>query len=91
LPTFLETLYPGQWRDLPLCTEWTVHQLVAHVISYEELSRVGLAARFAKGWLMADRVITVGVWVRRPHTTELVALVRAYAVPRDSPPDSEEP
>lgn len=83
LADFLETLDPDQWQASTLCTEWTVHQVVAHLISYDELTRLGLVARFAKGWLGPDDVNAVGVReyaARAP--AELVALIRKYAVPR---------
>lgn len=72
LADFLETLDPDQWQAPSLCTEWTVHEVVAHLISYEELSRLGL-----------DGVNAVGVREYAARTpAELVALVRAHAVPR---------
>jgi uncharacterized protein (TIGR03083 family) len=49
LVAFLETLTPQEWRARSLCDEWTVKDVVAHVVSYEELSPLGLMKRFAKG------------------------------------------
>lgn len=83
LADFLETLDPDQWQAPSLCTEWTVHEVVAHLISYEELGRLGLIARFVKGRLGVDGVNAVGVREYAARTpAELVALVRAHAVPR---------
>ncbi len=49
LLAFLRTLTPQQWGAPTLCSEWTVTEVVAHVVSYEELGVAGLVARFAKG------------------------------------------
>lgn len=46
---FLATLAPHQWEAATLCPGWNVKDVVAHVISYEELGPLGLAKRFAKG------------------------------------------
>jgi uncharacterized protein (TIGR03083 family) len=35
----LGTLAPEQWRAPSLCAGWSVHDVVAHVLSYEELGR----------------------------------------------------
>jgi uncharacterized protein (TIGR03083 family) len=59
LAAFLETLTPQEWLAPSLCTSWTVKDVVAHVVSYEELSPIGLAKRFAKGWVV--RANEVGV------------------------------
>ena len=49
LAEFLATLTPDQWAAPSLCTKWSVKDVVAHVISYEELGIGGLLKRFAKG------------------------------------------
>jgi uncharacterized protein (TIGR03083 family) len=49
LAAFLATLTPQEWSAKSLCTKWTVKDVVAHVVSYEELSPFGLAKRFARG------------------------------------------
>lgn len=59
LAAFLKTLTPQEWHAISLCDEWTVKDVVAHVISYEELSVVGLMKRFAKGRVV--RANEVGV------------------------------
>jgi uncharacterized protein (TIGR03083 family) len=46
---FLATLTPPQWEAATLCSRWNVKDVVAHVISYEELRPLGLLKRFAKG------------------------------------------
>jgi uncharacterized protein (TIGR03083 family) len=49
LAAFLETLRPQEWHAPSLCERWTVKDVVAHVVSYEELTLFGLMRRFAKG------------------------------------------
>jgi len=49
LAAFLETLTPQEWHAQSLCDGWTVKDVVAHMVSYEELTPFGLMKRFAKG------------------------------------------
>jgi uncharacterized protein (TIGR03083 family) len=49
LAAFLATLTPQEWQAQSLCDRWTVKDVVAHIVSYEELSPLGLVKRFAKG------------------------------------------
>lgn len=81
LAEFLATLSPEQWRAPSLCTEWTVKDVVAHVISYEELGIVGVVRRFAKGHVV--RANAVGVAEYRERTPEqLVDFLRNHLHPR---------
>ncbi|MGX9674504.1 maleylpyruvate isomerase family mycothiol-dependent enzyme [Mycobacterium sp. HM-7] len=59
LAAYLRTLSDADWRAPTLCTEWTVKDVVAHVVSYEELSAVGLLKRFVRGRIV--RANEVGV------------------------------
>jgi len=59
LADFLATLTPQDWDAPSLCSEWSVKDVVAHVISYEELGALGLLRRFAKGRIL--RANQVGV------------------------------
>ena len=59
LAAFLRTLQPQDWNAASLCNGWTVKDVVAHMISYEELGVLGLAKRFAKGRVV--RANEVGV------------------------------
>jgi len=52
LAAFLQTLTPQEWHAQSLCDRWTVKDVVAHVVSYEELTPFGLMKRFAKGWIV---------------------------------------
>ncbi len=57
----LETLTPEQWEIPSLCAGWTVHDVVAHVISYEGLGPRAVLARVAKGRFNPDRANEIGV------------------------------
>jgi uncharacterized protein (TIGR03083 family) len=59
LASFLQTLTPEEWNAASLCDGWTVKDVVAHVVSYEELTILGLIKRFAKGRVV--RANEVGV------------------------------
>lgn len=82
LADFLETLTPEQWERPSLCSEWTVREVVAHLISYEEIGLREFAGRFLRaglrfGGMNARRLEEFGA--RTPR--ELVAYVRAHAKP----------
>jgi len=79
----LATLTPEQWATPSLCTGWTVHDVVAHVLSYDGLSTGGLARRLAEGRFRPDRVNAVTLAeCRQRSSDELVELMRKYARPR---------
>ncbi len=48
LAGFLATLSPEQWQAPSLCEGWRVHDVVAHMLSYDELSATQLASRMAR-------------------------------------------
>lgn len=80
---FLETLSPEQWEAQSLCAGWRVRDVVAHVISYDELDLRETVGRILRGWFVLDRVNAVAKAhydTRGPQ--ELVAVVRKCAEPR---------
>lgn len=84
--TFLATLSPQQWEAATLCVGWRVRDVVAHMISYDELSVRGLVARFAKGWFLPDRVNAVGLAEYNMRSSEeLLALLKDHLEPRGLP------
>ena len=52
----LEELTPEQWESPTLCERWRVREVVAHAVSYDELTRLGLVSGFARGFLQTDRI-----------------------------------
>lgn len=83
LADLLATLTPAQWDAPSLCAGWRVRDVVAHMFSYEELSTVGLVARFVRGGILPDRVNGAGVAAYAGHSPDdLLALVRDHQQPR---------
>jgi uncharacterized protein (TIGR03083 family) len=78
----VEGLTPEQWRAPSLCEGWTVRDVVTHMLSYEELGPRQLAARFARGLFLVNRVNAVGLAENAGRTpAELVDLLRAHLTP----------
>lgn len=65
LATFLATLTPQQWEAPSLCAGWTVKDVVAHVVSYEDLGAVGLLRRFVKGRIVHANQVGVDEFAAR--------------------------
>jgi uncharacterized protein (TIGR03083 family) len=68
LAAFLATLTPVEWMAPSLCDKWSVKDVVAHMVSYEDLGFVGLIKRFLKGRIV--RANEVGVEEFSPMTPE---------------------
>lgn len=83
LLNLLETLSDAQWRAPSLCRPWTVHQVVAHVVSYEELDRAHLAVTLVRSGLMLSRANArqLARYERRTPS-ELMELLRRHLRPR---------
>jgi uncharacterized protein (TIGR03083 family) len=83
LADFLATLTAAQWSGPTLCAGWQVQDVVAHMISYDELSPIGSLHRLAKGRLSLHRANEIGIaeYVSR-GPDELVELLRRHLVPR---------
>lgn len=80
---FLAGLSAEQWDRPTLCTDWTVRDVVAHIMSYEGMTTAQLVGRFLRGGLMTDRINALGVADLADHPSErLVAMVREHAYPR---------
>lgn len=81
LADFLATLTPPDWEAPSLCTQWSVKDVVAHVVSYEELGALGLLKRFAKGRVV--RANQVGVDEFADLTPQqLLEFLRGHLQPR---------
>jgi uncharacterized protein (TIGR03083 family) len=53
---FLATLSPRQWQAPTLCEQWRVRDVVAQVISYDDLDPRGLLALAARGRFRLGRI-----------------------------------
>ena len=81
LAAFLGTLTPQEWNAPSLCTKWTVKDVVAHMVSYEELSPFGLAKRFARGWVVHANEVGVKEFATK-SPQELMEFLGRHLRPR---------
>lgn len=81
LADFLATLAPQDWQAPSLCSRWTVKDVVAHVVSYEELGPLGLVRRFAKGWVIRANQVGVDEYSAL-SAPQLLAFLRDHLQPR---------
>jgi uncharacterized protein (TIGR03083 family) len=83
LAALLRELTAEQWEAPTLCTEWPVRDVVAHVISYEELDARGLLRRYVRGRFVPRRVNAVGVADYAGHRPEqLIEVLERHLRPR---------
>jgi uncharacterized protein (TIGR03083 family) len=80
LAAFLAGLPPEQWEAPSLCSDWSVADVVAHVVSYEGVGPVDLVRRFARGFDGGNALALADLGPRSPE--ELLALVRESRDPR---------
>lgn len=81
LAAYLRTLPDAVWQAPTLCTEWSVKDVVAHVVSYEELSVLGLLQRFVRGGIV--RANEVGVRDFAAYTpAQLLDFLEAHLRPQ---------
>lgn len=86
LAAFLATLSPQQWQAPTLCAQWRVRDVVAHVISYDELDTRGLLAHALQGRLRPGRVNAITLAAYSTHSPDqLLALLKAHLQPRGLP------
>jgi uncharacterized protein (TIGR03083 family) len=81
LAEFLSTLRPEDWQAPSLCDGWTVKDVVAHVISYEDLDVIGLITRFAKGRIVRANEVGVEEFATM-SADELLAFLHSHLQPR---------
>ncbi|NKZ13265.1 maleylpyruvate isomerase family mycothiol-dependent enzyme [Mycolicibacterium septicum DSM 44393] len=81
LAEFLATLTPEQWHAESLCAGWTVKDVVAHVVSYEELNLAGLLKRFAKGRVVHANEVGVAEYSTM-STDELLEFLNRHLRPQ---------
>jgi uncharacterized protein (TIGR03083 family) len=83
LADYLDTLTAAEWNRPSLCPGWSVRDVVGHIVSYDVLSWPGLVALTARSGFSLRLANERGVeQSRRLGTDELVARLRAHAVPR---------
>ncbi len=86
LAAFLATLTPQQWQAPTLCTRWLVRDVVAHVISYDNLGARALIAVAARARFRPGRINDTALARYGQHTPEqLLALLSGNLQPRGQP------
>ncbi|GAA4894980.1 maleylpyruvate isomerase family mycothiol-dependent enzyme [Actinomycetospora straminea] len=82
LADFLAGLTAEQWDAPTLCHRWSVRDVVAHIISYDDLGPTAFVGRFAAGRFNPDQVNQVGVDQYRQLTPdELLAELKGHLHP----------
>jgi uncharacterized protein (TIGR03083 family) len=78
----LESLRPVQWAQLSLCTEWTVRDVVAHLVSYDCTNAVAFVVLLVMTGFSVNRTndVLLRRWRRRPDERLLVAFRRGPRV-----------
>jgi uncharacterized protein (TIGR03083 family) len=72
LLTLLGELTPDQWRSPSLCAQWSVRDVAAHVVSYDELSTLTTVGTFLRGGLRTRSVNDVALARYRDLTPDEV-------------------
>jgi len=83
----LAHLAPEQWATPSLCTEWTVHQVLAHLLSAAKMTPLRFFTRFARAGFTFDRFTAEQVAIESaggPAAT--LAAFRAAEPRRTAPP-----
>ena len=83
LADFLAVLGADQWSALSLCSEWNVSDVVAHIISYDELSVTGIVGAFVQGHFKPQRINQNRLEHYRDRSPDqLLTLLSAHLEPR---------
>ena len=82
----LHRLTPEQWDAPSLCAGWRVRDVVTHVVSYDELSKLETVTTFLRGRLRTGDVNEVALdRYRNLSTDEILDLVTRCQRPRGLP------
>lgn len=81
LAAFLRTLTPEEWAAPSLCDGWSVKDVVAHVVSYEELGLFGLIKRFLNGGIVRANEVGVKEFASM-SPPELLEFLNSHLEPR---------
>ncbi|WP_420037568.1 maleylpyruvate isomerase family mycothiol-dependent enzyme [Streptomyces sp. cg28] len=83
----LERLDGDQWEAPSLCAQWTVHDVVAHMVDTARTTRLGFLAGLARARFDFDRQNTRGVARERGASPqETLERLRQVASRRSTPP-----
>ena len=83
LADYLGDLDATAWDAPSLCEGWSVRDVAAHIVSYDELGVGPLTARFIRGRFLPDRINAVGVAANGHRSPDqVVTLLRRHATPQ---------
>lgn len=83
LADFLESLSPAEWSQPSLCTGWSVHDVGAHVPSYDVLGWGGTIGHLARsGFSLSRANRSMVARLRGLDPGEVVDRLRTHAEPR---------
>ncbi|AXT84031.1 hypothetical protein C6I20_01690 [Aeromicrobium sp. A1-2] len=82
----LEDLPPDRWDTASLCVDWTIHDVVAHLVDTAKTTRLGFVTGMVRAGFDFDRQNAVGV--RRERSREAVRTLEGLrsAIPRTTGP-----
>ena len=71
-------LEPDRWAEMSLCTEWTVRDVVAHLVGYDCTNALVFVLLFIATGFSVSRTngVLVRRWRRQPNDRLLAALER---------------
>lgn len=82
LAELLTELTPRQWEHATLCEGWCVREVVAHVVSYDDLTPVSYAKRQIRARLNMDRFNAIGVDTYATYTpAQMCQVMREHVHP----------
>lgn len=82
LADLLHSLSEEQWNAESLCDRWRVRDVVAHLVSYDDVTVPALASMVVRGRLRLDRINAIGVSdAASLSTDQLLDRFRAHLTP----------
>lgn len=77
----LERIEPAQWNTQSLCEEWTVHDLVAHLVDDAKTSRKNFIFGLLRSGFNMDRLSRIGV--RKEKRESPLEMLEAFRAIKD--------
>lgn len=82
LADLLESLSEEQWNGESLCERWRIRDVVAHIVSYDDVPLPAVASMVLRGRLRPDRINAIGISKAASLSTEeLLKRFRAHLTP----------
>lgn len=83
LAEFLQTLASEQWTAPSLCNGWSVHDVVAHVLSYEEVGYRRVAVGMVRAGFRPSRLSQIRLDAMRDRDpAQLIEFLRNHLTPK---------